>query len=114
MQNESIQKLKNLTVKILNDAEKAINGSSSNLDRGLKMVENLKDAGKYLKTNNKKELKKLKEESNAGWNIAADVNKSSRSQYKFAEKVNKFTQELYDDSTKISDIVLKKHHTADL
>ena len=55
-QQESIMKLKELANISLNDAEKAIEGSSSNLDRGLKMVEKFKNIKDYVNDKNIQEL----------------------------------------------------------
>lgn len=109
-QQESLLKLKDLTNISVNDAEKAIEGSSSNLDRGLKMVERFKNVNSLIKEKKIQDLNNLVEEANKGWNIAVNVNKSSSSQFEFAEKVKKFTNELYEDSVEIKDLVIKKHH----
>ena len=109
-QQESLIMLKDLTNKSLSDAEKAIEGSSSNLDRGLKMVEKFKNVEKLLEEKKIQELNNLIDESSKGWNIAVNVNKSSSSQFEFAEKVKKFTDELFEDSTSIKDLVVQKHH----
>ena len=39
------------------------------------------------------------------------MNNSSKSQLEFAEKVNKFTRNLHDDSENIKELVAKKHNT---
>lgn len=109
-QQESIKKLNKLAVISLEDAEKAINGSSSNLERGLQMVENYKQVKDLVDKKDKKALQSLAEEANRGWNIAVDVNTSSKSQFEFAEQVNKFTQELHDDSMAIRKLIEDKHH----
>jgi hypothetical protein len=110
MQQESLVKLNELTNTILKDAEKAIEGSSSNLDRGLNMVGRLKNIESLVAAKNKKEIKNLAEEANKGWNIAVNVNKNSTSQFEFAEKVNKYTNQLFEDSAAIKDLVVQKHH----
>lgn len=109
-QQESITKLNKLAVISLEDAEKAINGSSSNLERGLKMVDNYKKVKELADKKDINALKALAEEANRGWKIAVDVNTSSKSQFEFAEQVNKFTQELHDDSLAIRQIIDEKHH----
>lgn len=108
-QKKSIKELKILTTKSLKDAEKAIQGSSSNLDRGLKMVKQFQKVGQLLKKKDRTQLNKLIYEANRGWKIAVKVNNSSKSQLEFAEKVNRFTKNLHDDSENIKNIVTKKH-----
>ena len=110
LQHNSLFTLKDLADTSLKDSEKAIEGSSANLDRGLQMVEKFKNTEKYAKDKNIQELNNLIAEANKGWNTATAVNKSSNSQFEFAEKVNKFTQQLYDDSISIKDKVVQKHH----
>jgi hypothetical protein len=110
LQYDSILMLKDLTDTSLKDSEKAIEGSSSNLDRGLKMVERFKKTEKHINEKNIQELNNLINEANKGWNTATVVNKSSSTQFAFAEKVNKFTQQLYEDSIAIKDMIVQKHH----
>jgi hypothetical protein len=110
VQHDSILMLKDLTNTSLKDSEKAILGSSSNLERGLKMVERFKNTEKHINDKNIQELNNLIIEANKGWNTATEVNKSSSSQFAFAEKVNKFTKQLYEDSIAIKDMVVQKHH----
>ncbi|MBN2039039.1 MAG: hypothetical protein JW864_03295 [Spirochaetes bacterium] len=109
-QHESLLKLKDLTSTSLSDAEKAIEGSSSNLGRGLDMVKKFKNVEKFVSEKNIQELNNLVDESGKGWNIAVNVNKSSSSQFEFAEKVKKFTNDLYEDSVAIKNLVIQKHH----
>lgn len=108
-QQSSLRMLKEIATMSLHDAENAIKGSSSNLDRGLDMVERFKNVDKLISEKNMKELEDLIKEANLGWNIAVDVNNSSTSQYKFAEEVNQFTKQLHKDSTSIKDMVVLKH-----
>ncbi|MBN2403579.1 MAG: hypothetical protein JXN64_14470 [Spirochaetes bacterium] len=110
LQRDSILMLKELTDTSLKDSERAIQGSSANLARGLKMVEKVKNTEKYVNEKNIQELNNIINEANKGWNTAAEVNKSSSSQFEFAEKVNKFTQQLYEDSVAIKDMIVHKHH----
>lgn len=107
---ESLLKLKDLADTILHDTEKAIEGSSSNLGRGLDMIEKFKNVGRFYEEKNIQELNNLADESNIGWNTALNVNKSSSSQFEFAEKVKKSANELYEDSMEIKDLVIQKHH----
>ena len=108
-QHDSLETLKEIALISLQNAESAIDGSSSNLDRGLKLVEKFKNVEELISVKNFLELNTLLEEANKGWNIAVDVNRSSISQFEFAEKVNKFTRQLHKDSLKIKDIVVQKH-----
>jgi hypothetical protein len=110
LQYDSILMLKDLTHTGLKDSEKAIEGSSSNLERGLKMVERFKNTEKHINDKNIQELNNLIREANKGWNTATEVNRNSASQFAFAEKVNKFTQQLYEDSVAIKDMIVQKHH----
>ncbi len=109
-QLDSINKLKKIAQISLDDAEKAINGSSSNLDRGLEMIQKYKNVEKLIKANNQDELNELVKDAKMGWNIAENVNKSSKSQYEFAEVVNKFTRQLHSDSSSIKEMMAAKHH----
>lgn len=109
-QKEQIGKLKVLTEKSLDDAEKAIAGSSSNLNRGLEMVEKFKNVQTLIEENNVTELNRLAEEANMGSKIAQKVNISSTSQLEYAQKVNQFTKELHKDTITIKELVVKKHH----
>ena len=109
-QQNSIRTLFNLSNISLEDANKAIDGSSSNLTRGLDLVKRFKNVEQLLKNNKKDKLIDLVEDAGQGWNIAVDVNNSSKSQLEFAEKVNQFTKNLHDDSISIKDIVIEKHN----
>ena len=106
---ESMDFLKKLTLRILEDAENAIRGSSSNLNRGLQLVEELGRVREYISEGNREALEKLAEEANTGWNIAAAVNRSSMTQLAFAEHVNAFTEKLHEDTLEIRDLVMEKH-----
>lgn len=109
-QEESLRQLKSLAQISLKDAEKAIEGSASNLDRGLKMVKKLKSVQALIDRKDIKELNSLADQANAGWKMAIKVNKSSLSQYEFAEKVNLFTKQLHKESVNIKNLVVGKHH----
>ncbi len=109
-QQDSISTLKKLARISLEDAEKAIDGSSSNLQRGLDMVDKFKSVDKLVKENKIDDLKLLAEDANRGWNIAQNVNKSSNSQLEFAEKVKEFTDQFHEDSLTIKEMVIEKHH----
>ena len=101
--------LKEQTNTALDDAEKAIQGSSSNLERGLSMVEKFKGVEKLVSSNDRAALDELKDEANQGWNIAIKVNESSNSQLDFAEQVNNFTQKLHNYAENIQELVIEKH-----
>lgn len=109
-QHDSLRTLKKIAMISLKDAESAIKGSSSNLSRGLKMVKRFKGVEKFVKGGKLNELNNLAEEAKMGWKIAADVNKSSSAQLEFAEKVNRFTGQLHNDSISIRDMAVSKHH----
>ncbi|MDY6934143.1 MAG: hypothetical protein SVZ03_07965 [Spirochaetota bacterium] len=109
LQQDSLKTLKEITKISLQDAKKAIKGSSSNLERGLQMVEKFQNVQQLIEDNNLSELNNLIKEARKGWNIAVDVNKSSSSQYEFAEKVNNFTKQLHRDSISLRDMVVEKH-----
>ena len=109
LQQSSLRMLNEITTMSLHDAEKAIEGSSSNLERGLNMVGRLKNVEKMAGKDNLSELEDLLKCANSGWNIAINVNNSSTSQYKFAEEVNQFTRQLHKDSSSIMDMVARKH-----
>jgi len=110
LQQDALQKLKKLTDKAFEDAEKAIQGSSSNLERGLELVSKFKTVEKMAGDGNKDDLENLKEDAGKGWNIAVEVNKNSNSQLEFAEQVNAFTHQLHNDSLDIEKLVIEKHH----
>ncbi|MDY6967713.1 MAG: hypothetical protein SVR08_03510 [Spirochaetota bacterium] len=108
-QQEAIKKLSKLASKSLEDAKKAIKGSSSNLDRGQKMAKRFKSVKQLIKKGDVGELERYIDEAITGWNIAVDVNKSSKSQFEFSEKVNEFTKRLHNESMSIRDLVAEKH-----
>jgi hypothetical protein len=109
-QQEKLTKLKKLADIAFEDAEKAIQGSSATLERGLSMVENFNKTDEVVAAKNREALKNLIDEANRGWNTATNVNLSSRSQYEFAEQVNRFTSQLFTESINIKDLVIEKHH----
>ncbi len=109
MQLDALHLLKNDGQKSLEDAERAISGSRSNLERGSQMAERFQSAGELIEKKDTRQLKNLIEEAKTGWQIAVKVNNSSKSQYEFAEKVNKFTAQLHHDSNVIKEIVNFKH-----
>jgi hypothetical protein len=108
-QRDSIDRLKKLALQTLDDADSAIRGSSSNLKRGLQLMEHLAEVKRYIADNNRSEIARLIEEANTQWNIAAAVNSSSITQMAFAEQVNRFTVGLHEDSNAIRDQVIDKH-----
>lgn len=108
-QRESIDRLKKLAFRTMEDADSAIRGSSSNLKRGLQMVERLTDVKRHLSDKNRDELCRLIDEAHTGWNIALAVNRSSATQMLFAEQVDQFTAGLHEDSDAIRDLVVDRH-----
>jgi hypothetical protein len=108
-QLNSVKAMKNITLMVLEDAEKAINGSAKNLERGKKIAEKVKKAAALAESSNVSELKNLSIEIEAAHATAAEVNSSSKSQYEFAEQSNQFTKNLHDDSLSIKEVVDKKH-----
>lgn len=109
-QEQSARKLKELALKSLADAERAIEGSGANLQRGLKMVAKLKSVQTLINRKDKKELNSLLVQATTGWKTAVKVNESSLSQYEFAEKVSLFTKQLHKESVNIKNLVIAKHH----
>jgi len=108
-QLNSVKAMKNITIMVLEDAEKAINGSAKNLERGKKIAGNIKKATAMIEGKNLSELKNLSTEIEAAHATATEVNSSSKSQYEFAEQSNQFTKNLHDDSMSIKEVVDKKH-----
>ncbi len=108
-QLNSIKAMKNITNMVLEDAEKAINGSAKNLERGRKIAEKVKQAARLVEKKDITELKNLKDEIEAAHATAAEVNSKSKSQYEFAKQSNQFTKNLHEDSLSIKDLVDKKH-----
>ena len=72
-------------------------------------MKKIKNIEKLLEKGNIKEIKNLSHEANIGWRIAEKVNKSSKLQLDFAERVNYFTKQLHEDSVAIKDIISDKH-----
>ncbi len=103
-QGEALQELQKLTVRTLEDADNAIQGSSSNLIRGQRICDGLSsitgDGGGGAAA-----LLSIRDEARMGWNIATTVHRSSMSQLEFAEKVGHFTRRLHEDSSSIKDLV---------
>ena len=108
LQQDSLKKLEKLSAISLEDAEKAIKGSASNLERGLSMTGEFTKVADIVQKKDKNSLSDLAAKAAKGREIAAEVNKSSRSQYEFTEKVNQFTRELHDDTTAIMELVDKR------
>jgi hypothetical protein len=109
LQLEALEQLQKDTEISANDAQKAIEGSQANLERGLEMVERYKSVQQLVEQNKKADLEQLMKDANKGWNIAVNVNESSKNQFEFAEKVNQFTAQLHADSSTIKDTVNFKH-----
>jgi hypothetical protein len=108
-QRDSIDQLKKLAFRTLEDANSAVRGSASNLKRGIHMSESLKKVRQPAGEGSGGEIQKLIDESNTGWNTAVAVNRSSITQLEFAEQVNRFTLRLHEDSIAIRDLVVAKH-----
>ncbi len=87
------------------DAVRAVKGSKSNLIRGLKMVQNFEQIETLIESNDLDALTILFNNTKVGWEIAENVNQSSTSQLKFAEKVYDNTQMLHEQSKRISNLV---------
>lgn len=108
-QRDSIDRLKKLAFRTMEDADSAIRGSSSNLKRGLQLVGRISDVKRHLSEKNSDEIRRLIDEAHTGWNIAAAVNRSSATQMLFAEQVGHYTARLHEDSEAIRDLVVEKH-----
>ena len=108
-QRESLARLRKLAFRTNEDADAAIRGSSSNLRRGMQMVERLKGVKRLIDDHHADQIEGLIEEANAGWNTAASVNRSSITQMVFTGEVNRFTEKLLADSIAIQDLVTAKH-----
>ncbi len=110
-QQESLSTLKELAQISLEDSERAIMGSSANLQRGRELAGRFKKAESMIKENDKKGLEGLIEDANRGWNTAREVNTSSRTQFEFTEKVKKFSGRFHEDSEIIRNLIKEKHDT---
>jgi hypothetical protein len=108
-QREIIDELKKLAFRTLEDADSAIRGSLSNLKRGIDLADHLSKVNEYSIEKKADELARLIDEAYTGWNIAAAVNRNSTTQLEFAEKVNRITVRLREDSIAIRDLVITKH-----
>jgi hypothetical protein len=108
-QRETIDELKKLAFRTIEDADSAIRGSFSNLKRGLELAHHLSKVKEYSTEKKTDELTRLIDEAYTGWNIATAVNRSSITQLEFAEQVNRFTVRLCEDSNEICDLVIAKH-----
>ncbi len=108
-QLNSVKAMNNITIMVLEDAEKAINGSAKNLERGKKIAEKIKKTAELVENKDIVELENLAAEIEAAHSTATQVNASSKSQYEFAEQSNQFTKNLHDDSISIKEVVDKKH-----
>jgi hypothetical protein len=108
-QLNSAKAMNNITIMVLEDAEKAIIGSAKNLERGKKIAEKIKKTAALVESKDIAELKNLASEIEAAHATATEVNANSKSQYKFAEQSNQFTKNLHEDSMSIKEVVDKKH-----
>jgi len=109
MQLKSLSVLKDLTQVSLEEAENAIEGSASNLERGLEMIDKYNKVEALVKQGNREDINNLLVEANRGWNIAVTVNKNSISQLEFVEKVRDYTSKLHNESIEIRNLVQAKH-----
>lgn len=110
-QKRNIMQLQVITEVVLAEAQKAIDGSQSNLGRGKQLTENFQSVPKLIEEKNIDKLNELVKEANAGWILAEDVNKNSQSQLAFDENFNSFTQNLHDDSGEIEKSISEKAAT---
>lgn len=109
LQGESIERLKRLAYRTLEDTERAIRGSSANLERGNDLAGRLKDIRQLIDGGNIDELQELVAEAGAGRDAALNVNRSSVTQLEFARQVNRLTRELHEESISIRDLITEKH-----
>ncbi len=108
-QLKSVNTMKNITMMVIEDAEKAINGSAKNLERGKNIAEKIKKTAELFESRNIAELKNLAAEIDNAHATAVEVNAKSKSQFEFAEQSNQFTINLHADSMSIKEVVDKKH-----
>jgi hypothetical protein len=109
LQKKELGQLHRHGLRMQNDAEKAIEGSASNLQRGLEMAQKIRSLMELASSNDYDAIKNLIGDANAGWKIAKEVNKSSLTHFDFAEKVSLFTRLLYQDSIAIKELIFSRH-----
>jgi hypothetical protein len=107
-QKKRIEKLKEMAVEILIDALSAIEGSHSNLDRGISLQKRFKEISSFVESKKKSEIENFISEAKSGCLVAFKVNESSRSQFEFAEQVSLFTRQLHNESVSIKDLIIQK------
>jgi len=105
----SISKLRKSTQSIIKDAEKAIDGSKLNFDRGKALSKKLQNIESTFAKKDVQRIKDIIEEFKKGWKLAIKVNNSSQSQFDFAEEVYTFAKLLNESSEKIKKSVIEKH-----
>jgi hypothetical protein len=110
-QKRNIMQLQVITEVVEQEAQKAIEGSQSNLKRGQQLSKNFQSVPKLIKDKNIEELNNLVVEAHAGWTLAAEVNKNSKSQLSFNQNFNSFSKKLHADSRSSEKKVLEKHET---
>lgn len=109
LQIKQMDNLKSLTIIAVENAENAIEGSSKNLERSMEMVKKIGRVKEFCAAGNRDEIEKLIMDSIKGYETALKVNRSSTSQYEFADKVNSYTHELHHDAISLKNLVNNKH-----
>lgn len=104
-----VEQLKKLAQTALEDAEGAIQGSRSNSDFGEELTGEMGRIPEYVDNKRRNELERIMSLAMDGAENAISVNKKSRSQFAFAEKVMMFTRQLHEESLHIRDLVSRKH-----
>lgn len=104
-----VEQLKKLAQTALEDADGAIEGSRINTDFGEELIDEMSKIPDYVKNGNQNQLKRIMSLAQEGAENAISVNKKSRSQFAFAEKVTTFTRQLHGESLHIRELVSRKH-----
>jgi hypothetical protein len=104
-----VEQLRKLARTALEDADVAIEGSRINSDFGEALIQEMNKIPEYVRNGNKQDLKRIMSLALEGAENAISVNKKSRSQFAFAEKVTSFTEQLHEESLHIKDLVATKH-----
>jgi len=110
-QEDCTNRLHELLIKSDEDAENAVKRSTENLERGSKMVEQLKIIKTLIEKNEFIKISELSEEANFGWNTAIIVNDSSTQQLEFTEKIFHFAKKFHGDSINIKNAVSERFET---
>jgi hypothetical protein len=108
-QIKSIRELDEITTVSIDDAHKAVIGSSANLKRGLDLVAMIQQVPEFVKAKNTASLKEIQKEAAQGIKTAGEVNASSTAQLEYAHKVMNFTELLFEHSARVRDLARKKH-----